>query len=173
MWPVTMGAGVVGSLVPGSVVFTSADAASDGKSLVVAGVGTWSVTADGLLRLDPEPEFVGSASVSYRVTDSFGNSASGSASVVVAAVVPSAIDDAAHTAYRTPVSVSVAGNDVAGAASAALVPTSVQFTAATAADGGKTLATASGSWSVNADGSVRFVPAAGFSGQGEGRLPDR
>ncbi|WP_143483620.1 Ig-like domain-containing protein [Propionicimonas paludicola] len=159
------GAGVVGSLVPGSVVFTSADAASDGKSLVVAGVGAWSVTADGLVRLDPEPGFVGSASVSYRVTDSFGNSTTGSASVVVAAVVPSATDDAAHTAYRTPVSVSVAGNDVAGAASAALVPTSVRFTATTATDGGKTLATAAGTWSVNTDGSVRFVPAAGFSGQ--------
>jgi len=158
------GAGVAGSLVPGSVQFTSADAASDGKSLVVAGVGTWSVTAEGLVRLAPEPSFVGSASVAYRVTDSFGNAASGSASVVVAAVVPAAVDDAAHTAYRTPVSVPVVGNDVAGAETAPLVPGSVRLADPAATLGATLLVTAQGDWSVNADGSVRFVPADGFSG---------
>lgn|GEM_PF-3359584 len=158
------GAGASGSLVPGSVAFTSSDAASDGKTLVVPGVGTWSVTDAGLMRLDPEPGFVGTAPVSYRVSDSFGNSAVGSAAVVVSAVVPTAVDDAAHTAYLNPVSVAVAGNDTPGAETAALVPASVRFTAATATDGGKALVTADGSWSVGADGSVRFVPAEGFSG---------
>ena len=158
------GAGVRGSLAAGSVVFTSSDASSDGKTLVAPGVGTWSVTSAGLVRLDPEPGFVGTASVNYRVSDSFGNSAVGSAAVVVSAVIPTAVDDAAHTPFRTPVSVPVAGNDTAGAATAALVPGSVRFTASAATDGGKALVTADGSWSVSADGSVRFVPADDFTG---------
>jgi uncharacterized repeat protein (TIGR01451 family) len=158
------GAGVAGSLVPGSVAFTSPEASDAGKRLVIPGVGTWSVTAAGLLRLEPEPGFVGSASVNYQVSDSFGNPAVGSASVVVSAVVPTAVDDTAHTAYRTPVSVPVAGNDTAGAASAAVVPGSVRLTADAATDGGSALVTTAGSWTVQADGSVRFVPADGFTG---------
>ena len=158
------GAGVAGSIVSDSLVLTDPQASADGKTLVVDGVGTWTVGDDGSLSFDPEPGYLGTASVGYRVADSFGNAATGAASVRVTPIVPVALDDVGHTPFRTPVSVFVAGNDTPGAASAPLVAGSVRFADPAATSGGTRLVTAEGSWSVNSDGSIRFVPNDDFTG---------
>jgi len=160
------GAGASGTLVAGSVVFTSDQATDLGRTLVVAGEGTWSVDTDGRITFTPLADFVGAATaVGYRVSDSFGNPAQARASVVVAEVTPSAADDSAVSALGHPVTLDVVANDVAGDPSAPLNASSVRFTSAAATDSGTRLEIAGeGVWTVGTDGRVTFTPEPVFTG---------
>jgi CshA-type fibril repeat protein len=165
--PGTDGAGGAGTLDPGSVVFTDPAAGNGGRSLTVAGEGSYTIDpATGAVTFDPEPGFTGTGTaVAYRVTDSFGHTADSTVTITVSPIVPAAADDANHTPHATPVTTTVLGNDAAGAASAPLVPGSVVISSPGATDGGKTLAVpGEGTWTVRPDGSIRFAPEAGFSG---------
>ncbi|MGD9958025.1 Ig-like domain-containing protein [Nocardioides sp.] len=161
------GNGTTGTLEATSVRLTSPAATNAGRTLVVAGQGTWSVNATtGAVTFDPLPAFTGTTTpVGYSVTDSYGNSATSTVAVAVAAITPTAVDDANSTAYRTPVSVSVLGNDAAGDASAPLVPSSVQLIHPVNGGAVSSLTVAGeGTWTINAGGVVSFAPANGFSG---------
>ncbi len=158
------GTGVVGTLDETSVVFTSPDATDGGRTLVVAGEGTWTVNADGTVTFDPETAFTGEATpVAYEVTDSFGNTTEARIRVTVDPVVPEAAADSATGSYTNPLTIGILGNDLAGDPSAPLVAGSVVFTSPDATDGGTTLVVpGEGTWTVNADGSVTFTPEPGF-----------
>ncbi|PKQ22848.1 MAG: hypothetical protein CVT65_11160, partial [Actinobacteria bacterium HGW-Actinobacteria-5] len=154
------------TLDPASVVFTSSSATNGGRTLVVAGEGTYTIDpATGVVSFDPEPLFSGTATaVDYRISDNLGQSATSTITITVTPVHPSATDDSATTPYLTPVTLPGLTNDNAGDASAPLVVGSLVFTDPTATDGGKTLVTTQGTWTAEADGTVRFGPADGFSG---------
>jgi CshA-type fibril repeat protein len=161
------GAGVAGTLVPASVVFTSASASPDGKSLTTS-EGVWTIDATtGVPTFDPNPDYVGTTKpVAYQVTDSFGNVASAHWTVKVDGITPTALDDTNHGPYGSAVTTPVLGNDTAGAVSAPLVPTSVVITTVGASPDGKTLdVPGKGTWTVDAaTGAITFTPVAGFHG---------
>lgn len=64
-----------GTLDPASVVFTSAGATAGGKTLVVAGEGTWTINPlTGAITFTPAPGFLGDPTpVTYTVADNEGN----------------------------------------------------------------------------------------------------
>lgn len=80
--------------------------------------------------------------------------------------LPVANDDEADTAYNKPVTLPAVTDDTPGRTSP-LVPGATVFTSADATNGGKTLATAEGTWQVNNDGTVTFTPVDGFTGTTE------
>jgi hypothetical protein len=76
--------------------------------------GTVTQGTDGKLTYTPKPGFSGTDTFQYQVSDGKGGTATGTATVTVAGkpnAVPVAGNDAANTAYNTPVSVKVLGND--------------------------------------------------------------
>ncbi|MFJ4223578.1 Ig-like domain-containing protein [Microbacterium sp. NPDC089695] len=145
-----------------------------GKTLTVPGQGAYTVAANGDVTFQPEPTFSGTATpITYAVTDENGNTASSTITIVVTAVTPTATDDAATTAYGTPVTFDIVGNDDAGDTAVPLVVDSAVFEASGIPDGldaeirdaGKTLEIAGqGTFTLNDDGTVTFTPADGFSG---------
>lgn len=132
--------GDVLTLVPGSAV---------------SGDGTVTENPDGTLNFDPAPGFLGSATVTYTVTDGV-ESDTGTLTIDVTPDVndpPVAVDDAASTPFDTLVSnIDVIGNDTDAdpADVLSLVPGS-----ATSANGTVT---------ENPDGSLNFTPTPGFTG---------
>jgi len=162
----TNGAGGDGSLHKTSVVFTSASASPDGKKLVVANEGTWTIDATtGDATFTPLPAFTGTTTaVGYQVTDSFGNTATAKLKVDVAALVPTATNDANHGEYGAPVTTGVLGNDHGAASSAPLDPTSVTIVGAPG-DGRTLVVAGQGTWTVSpTTGAITFTPDAGYHG---------
>ena len=155
----------------------------DGATITVPGEGTWVIGDDGTVDLTPEPSFTGTTSpVTYTVTDSYGNDASATATVVVRPISPVANDDAAVTPFGTPVTLPGATDDEPGTddngtadtaddTTIALRPAQTVFSqtgqpdgAQRSADGGTLVVPGEGTWQVQPDGSVEFTPADGFSG---------
>jgi CshA-type fibril repeat protein len=136
-------------------------------SVTIVDEGTWSIDpATGAATFAPLPSYVGHSSpVSYEVTDSFGNTATSTARVVVAEVVPSASGDTATTPFRTPVTVAVIANDSAGRADTPLDASTVQLQDPATGTWGSTVTSAAvGTWTVKADGSVTFAPTTTYVG---------
>ncbi|MEP6296760.1 MAG: cadherin-like domain-containing protein [Ilumatobacter sp.] len=168
---------------PASVVFPSVGqpagsiVTGGGSTLTIDGEGTWTIDPDtGAITFSPEPTFVGfTSSVVYEATDDFGHTADSILTIEVEAIVPVADDDAANTAFDTPVTLPGVTDDEAGdprgGVAAPLVPAATVFTAtgqpvgAELSPDAKTLTVADqGTWTINADGTVTFVPAPGFTG---------
>lgn len=150
-----------------SVIFTDPAATDAGKTLVVAGQGTWRIDpTTGAMTFDPVPGFVGDAVAAYRITDGFGQTTTSTATVTVTAVSPIAVADSASTPFGTPVTVRILDNDSAGAASAPLDPTTVVLADPAATDGGKRLdVPGQGLWTIDrTTGAATFTPSAGFAG---------
>ncbi|WP_434781523.1 beta strand repeat-containing protein [Deinococcus xinjiangensis] len=101
------------------------------------------------------------------VTDTTGtadNTATDTDTVIAA---PQAQNDTGSTAVITPVTVNVLSNDTGTnlAASSVIFPAAGQPSGNTISNGGKTLVVAGqGQYDVQADGSIKFTPAAGFVG---------
>ena len=101
------------------------------------------------------------------VTDTTGtadNTATDTDTVIAA---PQAQNDTGSTAVITPVTVNVLSNDTGTnlAASSVIFPAAGQPSGSTISNGGKTLVVAGqGQYDVQADGSIKFTPAAGFVG---------
>jgi uncharacterized repeat protein (TIGR01451 family) len=158
----TPGAGA--TFDPATVEVLDPDAGTWGPSATVPGEGTWTVEADGSITFDPIPSFTGTATtVGYRADDTDGNPATSTVTVTVAPVNPTAVDDSRTTAFATPVTVTVAANDLPGHASAPLDATTVRLL-----DGGTPATTLTvageGTYDVNADGTITFTPGASFTG---------
>lgn len=132
------------------------DSDPDGDPLTLSSVGpaaSGSTTLSGSsVSYVPDPDFNGSDSFTYTVSDGAGGLATGSVSITVTAVndPPVAADDGAGTFRETPVSIDVVGND-----------TDIDGDAlAVAAVGAAT----NGTTSIDGSGSVRYTPAVGFVG---------
>ncbi|MGL5829941.1 MAG: Ig-like domain-containing protein, partial [Angustibacter sp.] len=100
-----------------------------GTTVTYPGQGTYTVnTATGEVTFDPLPTFTGNATpVSYQVKDGDGVPTNSSIRITVTGIVPTAVDDASATPVDTNVTLPIVGNDTPGAASAPLVPGSVQL----------------------------------------------
>ncbi len=163
--------GSAGSIAASAVLFSPAGQpqgavlSADRRTLTVPGEGAYVIDAStGKVTFTPVSTFHGVAkSVSYDFTDGNGNPASSTITITVTEVDPIAVADSAVTPYGTAVTVDVAGNDSAGPGGA-LDPTKTVFTSPQATNGGKTLTTEQGTWTIGTDGRVTFAPAPGYSG---------
>ncbi|WP_232828456.1 Ig-like domain-containing protein [Kribbella monticola] len=142
----------------------------DGRSWVtsvaIAGQGTFKVGArSGGVSFDPVPSYSGPSSISYQVADTTGNTATSTVTVAVTPIVPSLADDTASTAYDTAVTVPVLANDKAGDPSAPLDAASVRVIDPATGNAVAGLQVAGqGAFTVQPDGGIRLMPAAGASG---------
>jgi len=153
------------ALVTGSLTLVDPVGGTTSSSVVVPGEGRYAAQSDGTVTFTPDPGFSGTGHVDYRISDDAGRTSSATISVVVAAVVPIALDDAASTPYETPVAVSVLANDSEGAATAPLDASSVQLLDPASGVPVTTLTLAGqGAYAVQPDGSVTFAPVPGFFG---------
>ena len=155
-------------ILTGSVVFTAAGATNGGKTLVVAGQGTFTANPGGSVTFTPTTGFRGDTTpVTYRITDDNGQTATASIIVHVAQpAAPVANPDSGTTQQGIPVTLNPVTNDVPGPTSGALVATSVQlFNPATSTYGSTLTVSGQGVWTVNATGTVTLTPIGGFTGQ--------
>ncbi|WP_288940491.1 Hint domain-containing protein [uncultured Roseovarius sp.] len=121
--------------------------ASDGAN------GTTVVNPDGTITYTPDPDFNGTDSFTYTVSDGNGGTDTATVNVTINAVndEPLAQDDTATTDFESDVTIPVLGND-------------------TDVDGDTLSVTdvtdpANGSAVINADGTITYTPDAGFSGE--------
>ncbi|MEJ6490603.1 tandem-95 repeat protein, partial [Leucobacter sp. USCH14] len=147
----------LGALDPASVRILSGDELV--TELVVDGQGTWTVDPEtGVISFAPEEGFSGNpAPITYRVTDSEGETSE--AEVTVTYAPAAANDESLNNAQGATVSVPVLANDLG-----ALVPASVRIV-----DGENRVVQleveGQGTWSVNPiNGVIVFAPEDGFSG---------
>jgi Ca2+-binding RTX toxin-like protein len=120
-----------------------------------AGSGTVAVNPDGTLSYTPDPDFNGTDTITYTITDPDGNEASSTVTVTVNPVndAPIAVDDSASGAYNDPVVIDLIAND-----------TDVDNPNATLTISG-TPTSPDGVVVVNPDGrSITFTPTDGFVG---------
>lgn len=152
------------SLDPATLLLVGADGALVDR-LTMAGQGDY-VVASGKVTFSPVATFTGTARPApYEVKDSNRKSARSTITVTVVPVRPVLVDDGAQTAFRTPVVVSVLGNDKPGDASAPLAPESVVLRDPADGKDKKSVAVADeGGFVVGADGAITFTPAKSFIG---------
>jgi CshA-type fibril repeat protein len=136
------------------------------RKVTIAGQGTFEVDATtGSITFEPVATFSGRSAIGYQVTDTSGNKAAGTATVTVSRIEPVAADDTATTAFDTPITVPVLGNDKPGDPSAPLVPASVRVIDPATGDAASSLRVAGqGVWTAQPDGGVRLVPEGGSTG---------
>ena len=94
------------------------DTDPNGDPLTIVGTpsalnGTVGVNADGTLNYTPNPDFNGTDTITYTITDPYGNEATSTVAVMVNPVNdgPVAVADVDSTALDTPVVVDLIGND--------------------------------------------------------------
>jgi uncharacterized repeat protein (TIGR01451 family)/LPXTG-motif cell wall-anchored protein len=142
-----------------TVAATSGATDPDGDliTLVAAGPatdGSVVVNADGTVTFTPNPGFVGNTSIPFTISDGRGGSSTATITVTVLNAPPIAVDDAVSTPPATAVVIGVLDNDSDPNADA-LTVTGVTQPAAGPIEGVATL---------NADGTIVFVPNASFQG---------
>lgn len=133
------------------------DTDPNGDPLTVSGTptarnGTVTVNPDGTLTYRPNPDFNGTDTITYTVTDPAGNTATSTVTVTVTPLndAPEANPDSSVTALNTPVTFAVLDNDL-------------DVDGDTLAISG-TPTSADGTVTVNADGTLTFTPNPGFTG---------
>ncbi|WP_162867862.1 Ig-like domain-containing protein [Euzebya tangerina] len=130
------------------------DADPNGEALTIAGTqggtGTVTINPDGTLDYTAAPGFKGTDTVTYRVTDPDGGTATSTLSVTVVNTPPTAVADTAATDAGTPVDIPVLAND-ADANDDPLTVTEVS-------------APDNGTAAVNPDGTITYTPDATFKG---------
>lgn len=137
------------------------------KLVKIPGQASYQVNPDGTVTVDPLPGFTGTATtLTYRVTDWFGQATKSTITVTITPVTPIAADDAATTPYDKTVTVKVLANDKPGDATAPLVPGTLLLT--DPADGSLKAKVAIPNEGVYtaAGGVVTFDPGATFRGPG-------
>ncbi|UFU03564.1 tandem-95 repeat protein [Ruania suaedae] len=132
----------------------------DGITLCSAG---YTVTQDDI---DSGEDLVNEATAAGTPPPNQGDRISASDTVTSANAIegPVAVDDEATTTFDESVTLEGATNDVGGST---VDPAETVFTSPEATDGGTTLITVEGTWSIQPDGSVEFTPAPGYSGTTE------
>jgi hypothetical protein len=142
---------------PVTVSVLANDSDPDGDALAVTTVtqpahGTTTINPDGTVTYAPAPDWHGSDSFGYTVSDGRGSMASATVALTVTPVndPPVAVNDTATTSEGSPVAIPALAND-------------------SDVDGGTLSVTsvtqpAHGGAAINADGSVTYTPAANYSG---------
>ncbi|PKP50971.1 MAG: hypothetical protein CVT92_13850 [Bacteroidetes bacterium HGW-Bacteroidetes-1] len=132
---------------------------SAGASLVVPGEGTWSVnTTTGAITFTPVPALVGSPTpIQYFVKDQDGFGSNLATVTIIYPIGPTANNDNASTNMNVPVTLNIYDNDTKGTNN--LVISTIAFVAGTEPD-----PSTIGVFTNNADGTVTFTPATGFTG---------
>jgi len=136
------------------------DSDPDGDTLEVTAAtsadGAVVINDDGTITFTPAAGFTGPATISYTIDDGNGGTGTGTVTVIAVTVLgpggnnaPVAVDDTAQTDEDTAVDIDVLVNDSDPDGD------TLEVTAATSADGAVV---------VNADGTITFTPAAGFTG---------
>ena len=136
------------------------DGATPVTSLVVAGQGTWTVEADGVIRFTPAEGFKGDPTpITYQVDDTTGDTVTATVTVTY---LPVAVNDSSTGNQEgSPVTVDVIGNDTG-----TFDPASVRLIDPITGELITTLVVAGeGTWTVNpATGAITFTPESGFKG---------
>ena len=140
---------------PVIVAVLANDSDVDGNPLTVtaasAANGTVAILPDGTVRYTPNPDFNGSDTITYTISDGQGGFATSSVAVSVTPVndPPVATNDTATTAEDQPVTIPVLAND-------------------TDREGGQLIVTSAsspdGTVKINPDGTITFTPNANFNG---------
>lgn len=138
--------------------------APDGKRLRIPYEGTFEVVGDGKVAFTPLRSFRGESFAGYEVTSSSTGTAEAGIDVVVRRVTPTVRDERLTTTYGRGVTFPAARAALPGAESAPILPAATILVAPGVEPGGKTYTTRAGTWSVRADGTVRFDAASGYSG---------
>ena len=112
--------------------------------------GTVVINPDGTATYTPDPGFSGIDTFAYTVEDPDGNSDSALVSITVDDNRPSAADDVATTPFNTPITIAVLGNDTD--------PNGDPLDVVSISQPGN------GTAVLNADDTVTYTPANGFSG---------
>ncbi|RUQ09765.1 tandem-95 repeat protein [Curtobacterium sp. HSID17257] len=165
---------------PTSVVFpttgqpTGATVSKDGRQLSVPGEATYTIDpSTGKVTATPAQGFTGTTTpVTYQVADSGGATGTATISVTVAAVRPTAQDDAATIDQGSATTVDVLANDTAGNAQTPLTPSSVVFPttgqpkgAQVSTDGKQLTVPGEGTYTIDpTTGKVTVTPEATFRG---------
>ncbi|MPY11599.1 Ig-like domain-containing protein [Arthrobacter bussei] len=157
-------------LVPGSVVFTGADQSGgtlsdDARTLTVDGEGTYAVDGNGVVTFTPLARFTGAAAeVQYAIQDVDRQRTTAVIRVIVTAVGPRMVADAAVTEQNTNVTFFPGEDDLPGVDGGS----APDLTTLRLLDGDtpvETLTLAEGTFTVDTTtGAVTFDPAPGFSG---------
>ena len=140
---------------PVTIASLANDTDLDGNPLTITAAnapnGTVTINADGTITYTPKANFNGTDTITYTISDGAGGFSTATITVSVAAVndPPVAIPDTATTTEETPVVVNVLGND------SDVEGDPLTVTAASAPNGTVT---------INADGTLRYVPNANFFG---------
>jgi uncharacterized repeat protein (TIGR01451 family) len=134
------------------------------SSFTVSGKGTFSLEPDGTIKFVPVAGIVGSVSVSYTIQDSLGQ-----ISNVVALTVtvinpngPTASNDSASAAFNTPVTIDAKANDFSSAGTT-LNSSKIDLDPSTPVQD-SSITVAGGVFTLEADGTIKFVPTPGFVG---------
>jgi len=142
--------------------------ACDKTTVTVAGEGTYTVNANGTVTFDPLPTFTGTATAQrYQVADTVGRVTDATLTPTVLPP-PVARPDSSQGEMGERQVVSLTGNDDPGAASQALDPSSVRLCGTGEVSPACTKMQVSvageGTYSVNSNGTIDFVPEAKFVG---------
>jgi LPXTG-motif cell wall-anchored protein len=155
--PVSVLTNDTGTIVPSSLTFfdPTTNTALAGP-LVVPGEGTWTI-GTGQITFTPEVGFKGDPTpVTYRITDTNGQT--DTATVTVTYVPTAANDEDLDNTIGDSVAVSVLNNDIGDFDTDTLRILDGTTPVTTLLVAGQ------GTWTVEADGIIRFTPAEGFNG---------
>ena len=115
--------------------------------------GTVTINADGTVTYTPDPDFNGTDTFEYTITDANGNTSTAAVTVFVDPV-PDAIDDIASTDEDTPINIDVLADNGNGADDQGDAPATVIAVTDPL----------NGTVTINADGTVTYTPDADFNG---------
>lgn len=124
------------------------------------------VNANGTITYTPAGDYNGTDSFVYRVSDGSLFSGNATVNITIDAVndAPVANDDLAITNEDTPVGIAVLANDLAGPANESSQTLTVTHLNGIPVNAGTTVATAHGTVTLNADGTVTYAPAPNYHG---------
>ncbi|MFM2235296.1 MAG: hypothetical protein RL296_955 [Actinomycetota bacterium] len=162
----TSGANATCLIVPGS-----SPALCDSDNVVtIAGEGTFTLNpATGVVTYAADANATGGTktSITYRVTDIVGQTDTGELTPVIAPP-PTATDDTSTGNWDTNQAIAILANDISGAASAPLVPSTVKLCGANQTPNSCNVTTLvvpnEGTYTVQPDGNVVFDPLPTFTG---------
>lgn len=155
---------------------TGAKISDDGTTVTVGDEGTWHIDFETrAVTMTPEEGFTGRAEpVGITAQGVFAdNDVHATLTARFTPEIATMRDDEERTAPGTPVTVDLLGNDTAGSASQALLPQTVQIASLSATNlselvdsrGKKLVIPGEGTFTVQANGAVTFMPEDGFFGR--------